>query len=51
MKTQNPLVKMLVILDRRIGKRTLIKMKESIENEEAIIQYFYRLRCDAEEIH
>jgi hypothetical protein len=24
MKTQNPLVKMIVILDRRIGKRTLI---------------------------
>ncbi len=51
MKTQNPLVKMLLILDRRIGKRTLIKMKESIENEDTIIQYFYRLRCDAEKIH
>ena len=51
MKTKNPLVKMLVILDRRIGKRTLIKMKECIENEDEIIQYFYRLRCDAEQIY
>ena len=37
MKTQNPLVKMLLILDRRIGKRTLIKIKESIENEVVLV--------------
>jgi hypothetical protein len=49
MRTQNPLVKILIILDRRIGKRTLLNMKESIENEEAIVKYFYKLRCEARE--
>lgn len=49
-KSQNTLVKVLVVLDRRIGKRKLLKMKEGIENEDTIIQYFYRLRCEAEEI-
>jgi hypothetical protein len=50
LKTQNPLVKILVILDRRIGKRTLLNMKESIEKEERMVKYFYELRCDAEGI-
>lgn len=50
MGTQDPLVKILVILDRRIGKRTLLNMKESIGDEEDIVKYFYKLRCDAEGI-
>ncbi|HEY8892292.1 MAG TPA: hypothetical protein VIM70_18820 [Clostridium sp.] len=50
MKTHNPLVKILVILDRRIGKRTLLNMMDSIENEEDIVKYFYKLRCDVEGI-
>jgi len=50
MNTHNPLVKILIILDRRIGKRTLLNMKESIENEEEIVQFFYKLRCEAEGI-
>lgn len=45
---ENTLVKILVVLDRRIGKRTLISMKESIENEEDIVKYFYKLRCEVE---
>ena len=32
LNTENTLVKILVILDRKIGKRTLINMEESIEN-------------------
>lgn len=50
-ESQNPLVKILLILDRRVGKRRLIKMKESIEKEEEIIRYFYKLRCEAERIY
>ena len=50
LNTHNPLVKILVILDRRIGKRTLLNMKEGIEAEEDIVKYFYKLRCDAEGI-
>lgn len=45
------LIKILYILDRRIGKRRLRKMKESISEEHKLVQYFYRLRCDAENIH
>ncbi|EQB88591.1 hypothetical protein J2Z44_003587 [Clostridium punense] len=50
LQTQNPLLKILVVLDRRVGKRTLINMKESIDNEEDIVKYFYKLRCSAEGI-
>ncbi|WP_186430400.1 hypothetical protein [Clostridium sp. BSD9I1] len=39
-KSQNPLVKILVILDRRIGKRTLVNMKESIELDDTLNQLF-----------
>lgn len=44
----NPLNKILVVLDRRIGKRTLEKMKSSIENEEDIVKYLFKLRCGNE---
>jgi len=50
LKTHNPLVKLLLILDRRVGKRTLEKIKVNIENEEDIIKYFCKLRCEAEKI-
>ena len=49
-KSNKTLIKILVILDRRVGKRTLEKMKYSITSEEGIVQYFYNLRCTAEEI-
>lgn len=41
-------VKILSLIDRRIGKRTLEKLNESIKSESDIIKYFYQLRCDAE---
>lgn len=41
-------IKILSLIDRRIGKRTLQKLSESIKNESDIIKYFYQLRCDAE---
>jgi len=50
MRTQNPVVKILVILDRRIGKRTLLNLKESIGDEEEIVKYLYKLRCESEGI-
>lgn len=40
----------LAIIDRRVGKRRLIKMYETIDEEKDWVQYFYRLRCDAEGI-
>lgn len=50
LKSNNTLIKILVILDRRVGKRTLEHMKNTIINDEEIVKYFYKLRCNAEEI-
>ena len=38
------------MLDRRVGKRILRKMKEFIL-ENTLVQDFYKLRFDAENIH
>lgn len=50
LKSDNTLIKILLILDRRIGKRTLENIKNSVDNDEEIVQYFYELRCIAEGI-
>ncbi len=51
LKSNNMIIKILCMLDRRVGKRTLRKMKESISEETPLVQEFYKLRCDAENIH
>lgn len=48
LKSTNVIIRLLSLLDKRTGKRTLENMKTTISNEECIIQYFYRLRCEAE---
>jgi hypothetical protein len=48
--SENPLVRMLAILDRRIGKRTLVKAKDTIEEQPLWLRRFYQLRFDAEGI-
>ncbi|WP_026695415.1 SF0329 family protein [Peribacillus kribbensis] len=50
LQSKDMLIKILCILDRRVGKRTLCKMKESILEEGLLVQEFYTLRCDAENI-
>ena len=50
LKSNNVLIKILVLLDRRIGKRTLESMQAEMSNEDEIVQYFYSLRCNAEGI-
>ncbi len=50
MNSDNPLVRMFTILDKRIGKRTLKNVKESLEKETEWLQYFYQLRLDSENI-
>lgn len=47
-KSNNTIIKILAILDKRTGKRTLENLKEIIIDDEDIVQFFYRLRCDAE---
>lgn len=50
LKSENPIVKIFCLIDRRLGKRTLISMKDSISKELKIVQFFYKLRCDVEGI-
>jgi len=44
--SENPLIRGLSMLDRRLGKRRLNKME--IDQEHSFVQLLYRLRCEAE---
>ena len=46
--SDNPIVRMFAVLDRRVGKRTLEKLKEDLINQPEWLRYFYQLRLDAE---
>lgn len=48
--SQNPVVRMLAVLDRRVGKRTLRKLAEELPTQPEWLQFFYRLRLNAENI-
>ncbi len=47
--SQNPLVRMFAVLDRRIGKRTLNKLKNEVLQQPLWLQQFYTLRISAEQ--
>ena len=51
LKCENLLVRIFAILDRRIGKRKLIAMKETISNEPETFREFYSIRADAENLY
>lgn len=51
MKSDDVITNILVLLDRRLGKRSLLNMKNQMADAPEIIQSFYKLRCDAENIH
>lgn len=48
LRSDNLIVRIFAVLDRRIGKRRLILMKETIEREPEIFQEFYAIRAKAE---
>ena len=48
--SENMLVRIFAVLDKRVGKRKLISMKENIENEPDSIKEFFAIRMDAEGI-
>ena len=48
--SENTLVRMFAVLDKRLGKRTLKKVKETITSQPEWLQNFYRLRLDSEHI-
>jgi hypothetical protein len=50
LKSADMLIKILCLIDRRVGKRTLVKMNQTIKDENEIIKNFYILRCSAQGI-
>lgn len=46
--SDDPVVRMFAVLDRRIGKRTMERLAGEIDNQPAWLQPFYRLRMEAE---
>lgn len=48
--SENPLIRLLAIVDRRVGKRTLKKLKHSISEQPEWLRFFYELRLQAEGI-
>jgi hypothetical protein len=49
--SENPIMRMLAVMDRRIGKRTVNKLKSEIDKQPEWLKFFYRLRIEAEEIN
>ncbi len=49
LENDNMLVRIFAILDRRTGKRRILKLKDNIMNEPEIFQMFYVIRTKAEE--
>ena len=48
LKSDNMLVRIFAVLDKRVGKRKLLGMKEEIEQEEKSFREFYAIRANAE---
>ena len=46
--SENPLVRILALLDRRLGKRRLLALEESMEQELDWVRAFYVIRMQAE---
>ena len=46
----DPIVRMFAILDRRLGKRTLARVRKSVSDQSRWLQQFYLLRLQAERI-
>lgn len=50
LKSENLLVRIFAILDRRVGKRKLKEIQENILDEPVTFQEFYAIRVNAEKI-
>ena len=49
-QSDNPIVRMFAILDRRVGKRTLEKLKDDLDEQPEWLKQFYILRFEAENL-
>ena len=47
-KSENPLIRMFAILDRRIGKRTLLQLTQALETQPPWLQELYQFRLSSE---
>lgn len=50
LNSDNPIVRMFAILDRRVGKRTLKKLKDTLDKQPEWLKQFYALRFEAESL-
>ena len=48
--SENYLHRVFAYMDRRVGKRTLVKIKDEVEKLPEWVKQFYRLRCEADGI-
>lgn len=48
--SDNYLLRVFAYMDRRVGKRTIIKIKEEVEKLPEWVKQFYRIRCEADGI-
>ena len=46
----DPLVRLFAVLDRRLGKRTLVRLREALHEQPEWLREFYLLRLRAEEL-
>lgn len=46
--SEHPVIRMFAVLDRRVGKRTLARLAETVPAQPEWLQMFYRLRLHAE---
>lgn len=51
LNSDNLLVRIFAVLDRRVGKRRLIAMLDTIEDEPSVFRLFYFIRTQAEGIN
>jgi len=45
-----PIEEALALFDKRVGERRLQLMATQIHNEPLLVQHFYALRCQAEQL-
>jgi len=51
LESDNLLVRIFAVLDRRVGKRRLAALWETLSREESVLRDFYLLRLDAERLN
>ena len=50
LSSDDPLIRLFAVLDRRVGKRRLPALAAAMENEPEWLKFFYRLRLEAEDL-